>query len=115
MTKVVYTSQMKNYHKKTPNESRVMQICMPASTRKVHPFASGFPQTYHRIAGRSARILTLPIMEAFCAPVVRCLSILSGLLSMLQQKILIEHQMNVPLSLSSLWAPFADIGLQPDA
>mmetsp|Transcript_16359 Transcript_16359/g.29472 ORF Transcript_16359/g.29472 Transcript_16359/m.29472 type:complete len:280 (-) Transcript_16359:58-897(-) len=44
-------------------------------------------------------------------PVVRCLATLGGILKTLQQKIRDEHSQNVPLSLASLWRPFAVMGL----
>uniref|UniRef100_A0A7S4VJF1 ABC1 atypical kinase-like domain-containing protein n=1 Tax=Alexandrium monilatum TaxID=311494 RepID=A0A7S4VJF1_9DINO len=44
-------------------------------------------------------------------PVVRCLSVLGGMLKELQQHIRSEHQHEVPLSLAALWGPFATLGL----
>eukprot|EP00931_Biecheleriopsis_adriatica_P118051 TRINITY_DN93520_c0_g1_i1.p1 TRINITY_DN93520_c0_g1~~TRINITY_DN93520_c0_g1_i1.p1 ORF type:complete len:497 (-),score=75.47 TRINITY_DN93520_c0_g1_i1:77-1567(-) len=44
-------------------------------------------------------------------PVVRCLAILGGTLKVIQQKFRDEYQQDVPLSLASLWAPFAAAGL----
>jgi len=45
-------------------------------------------------------------------PVMRCLAVLGGILKELQRSIRDQHQQDVPLSLASLWAPLADMGLQ---
>eukprot|EP00928_Gymnodinium_smaydae_P018277 TRINITY_DN16966_c0_g1_i1.p1 TRINITY_DN16966_c0_g1~~TRINITY_DN16966_c0_g1_i1.p1 ORF type:complete len:323 (-),score=49.17 TRINITY_DN16966_c0_g1_i1:137-1105(-) len=45
-------------------------------------------------------------------PVIRCLTILGGMLKTAQRRIRDTHQHDVPLSLASLWAPFAARGLQ---
>lgn len=44
-------------------------------------------------------------------PVVRCLATLGGLLKELQRKIRDEHHQDVPLSLATVWEPFATMGL----
>lgn len=43
-------------------------------------------------------------------PVVRCLSILGGMLQKMQQKLQEQAQVQIPLSLAGLWAPFAQAG-----
>lgn len=44
-------------------------------------------------------------------PVVRCLATLGGLLKQLQRSLREQRQQDIPLSLASLWAPFATLGL----
>lgn len=48
-------------------------------------------------------------------PVVRCLATLGGLLQAVQRTIRQQQQHDIPLSLASLWAPFAAVGLENQA
>lgn len=45
-------------------------------------------------------------------PIIRCLATLGGILKELQRRLREDHHQDVQMSLASLWAPFASMGLQ---